>query len=218
MTESNRAGSNRGCYLAVVLALIAGIVLGTLLGAKYRPNHTIVWLENSKKVFISPHEGDVIDWASQNGDLKQISFLGSIPCKEVQSGASTDIVTRCTFQSPPVPAGVTNKHRTYSYACLGKNIPIACQDPGVGPKSVTGFPLDGEQFFLIRWIDRFFTYFVALFSSFEKPTPVRIENSYLIPQESSMRSAQPGLKSSIPITGKPSITATDGQQAFLPSR
>ena len=216
MTDSNRAGSNRGCYLAVLLALIVGIVLGTLLGAKYRPNHTIVWLENSKKVFISPHEGDVIDWGSQNGDLKQISFLGSIPCKEVQSGASTDIVTRCTFQSPPAPSGVKNDKRTYSYACVGNKISIACQDPGVGPKSITGVPLDGEKFFLLRWIDRFFTYFVSLFSNFEMPTGVSTEIGSVTPQESSMRSAQPEIKPSIPTTGKPSVTATEGRTSASP--
>jgi hypothetical protein len=134
MATSTSSSSNRGCYLAILLALIVGIVLGALIGARYRNALITVQLENNKKVFIAPREGDVIHWTSENGDLQKIQFVGSIPCKE-----GKDLTTTCTFDSPPLRSGAKTDKRTYSYGCVGNINPLVCQDPGIGPKSMTNF-------------------------------------------------------------------------------
>jgi hypothetical protein len=113
-----------------------GFAIGILVDARYRPNHIRFEVLNSKKMYVTPLEGDTLEWVGEGIKQKdmKIRFLGDAPCRNSPSFDGTS----CRFQPVSHNPDGSPDGSTYSYACPGLDKKSLCVDPGVGGGSRTG--------------------------------------------------------------------------------
>jgi hypothetical protein len=129
---------------AVVLALFIGIVIGIHLDLKYHHNFmAFVVQDQTKEVDILPSAGDVLMWEKLRpglpAELVNADFAsgpGNNPCDP----AFQKVTKLCVIQDTMNPLG------TYAYTCSkDDDASFYCNDPGVGPQSMSGGTLLGSK-------------------------------------------------------------------------
>jgi hypothetical protein len=120
----------------VIVFVAASLIVGTLLGARFRPaNHIRLEIENGTgRVVLAPQIDDVLEWYTQPNSAHPtpttaaVQFQQWSPCAEGRAVTSTCKV---------------NAYGLFEYNCVNP----FCRDPGVDPRSVThvkAHPRGGE--------------------------------------------------------------------------